>query len=163
MYRRYIIVGIVFFLLIGSYFIFFNKKDNSEQYEKYYNKLVEREEFTNYLDDVNLSIKEIEEDDSKYTYTITFDGVTSTKSNIKILVLDERCSKDKIDNFPSFGIIDNEGYSLVKAGNEDVENKLLKGINLIAIKREKIDYFIIYFSNDNNEQFAKLKVSDFLN
>lgn len=162
MYRRYVIVGIVFFLLIGSYFIFFNKKENSKEYEKYYSKLVEREEFSNYLDDINLNISQLEEENSKYTYTITFDGVTSTKNNVKILILDEKCSKDKIEHFPSFGIIDNEGYSLVKIGSEDIENKLLKGVNLTVIRAEKIDNFIIYFSSDNVEQFVKVKVSDFL-
>ena len=62
MYRRYIVVGIVFFLLVGAYFMFFDKKEN-KNYEKYYNKLVSHENFKSYLDHVNLNIEEIEEDE----------------------------------------------------------------------------------------------------
>jgi len=163
MYRRYIIVGIVFFLLIGAYFVFFDKEKDNNDYEKYYNKLVEREEFSSYLDDVNLSIEEVEEDNSKYSYIITFDGVEEKKENIKILVIDEECSKEKVESFPSFGIIENKGYSLVKEGNQDVEKKLLKGVNLTIIEKEKIETFIIYFSSGSNEQFVKVNVSDFIN
>jgi len=161
MYRRYIAVGIVFFLLIGAYFLFFfEKKDKS--YEKYYSKLVERKSFEDSLNGVNIDIEEIDEGDSKYTYIITFDGVSETKSNVKILVLDEKCSKEKVDNFPSFGIVANKGYSLVKNGEENEENKLIKGVNLTVINKEKIDYFIIYFSSNNKEQFVKVQVSTFL-
>jgi hypothetical protein len=162
MYRRYIIVGIVFFILIGAYFIFFDSENTNNEYEKYYKKLVEREEFATYLDDVNLNIEEIEDGNSKYSYIVTFDGVNEDKNDIKILVLDEKCSKEKMEKFPSFGIIANKGYSLVKDGNENEEKKLLKGVNLTIIGEDKIDYFIIYFSSDSNEQFVKVEVSTFL-
>ena len=162
MYRRYIIVGIVFFLLVGAYFILFDKDSDNKEYEKYYNKLVNKEEFKNYIDDVNLNIEEIEED-SKYTYIITFDGVSEKKENIKILVLDEKCSKDKIEQYPSIGIVANKGYSLVASGNEDEENKLFKGVNLTIIGKDKIDTFIIYFSSNGVEEFAKVQVSSFTN
>ena len=99
MYRRYIIVGVVFFLLIGAYFVFFNEKDNNKDYEKYYNKLVRREEFKTYLDDVNISVEEVAEGDSKYSYIITFDGVSENQNNVKILALDEECDKEKTEKF----------------------------------------------------------------
>lgn len=160
MYRRYIVVGIVFFLLVGAYFILFDKENDNNTYEKYYNKLVNKDEFKNYIDDVNLNIEEIEED-SKYTYIITFDGVSEKKENIKILVLDEKCSKDKIEKYPSIGIVANKGYSLVPNGNEEEENKLFKGVNLTVIDKDKIDTFIIYFSSNGVEEFAKVNVSSF--
>ena len=163
MYRRYIIVGAVFFILIGAYFIFFDKDKENDDYEKYYNKLVVNDTFVNYLDDVNLNIQEIGGENDKYTYTITFDGVSEDKNNIKILALADNCSKDKLEKFPSFGIISNKGYSLVKEGNEDEENKRLKGINLVIIDKEKINGFIIYFACDDNEQFVKAQVNDFSN
>ena len=160
MYRRYIVVGIVFFLLIGAYFVFFDKKAGSNDYEKYYNKLVKREEFNSYLDDVNINVEEqFDAENSRYSYSVFFDGVNEVKENIKILILDENCSKGKIEYFPSFGIIDNKGYSLVKEGNEDRANKLLEGVRLSVSNKNKIDYFIIYFSSDNIEQFARIAVS----
>lgn len=158
MYRRYIVVGVVFFLLIGAYFIFFDKNKSSNDYEKYYSKLVEREEYKDYLDDVNVSIEEVKED-GKYSYIVTFDGVTSAKENVKILVLDEKCNKDEIEFFPSFGIVGNFGYSLVTNGNEDEEAKKIRGVNLTIIDKEKIDNFIIYFNSNGVEEFAKISVS----
>lgn len=163
MYRRYIIVGIVFFLLIWAYFMFFDKKEDNNEYENYYNKLVSNENFISYIDDVNISVEEIDEGNNKYSYIITFDGVNQTKENIKILVLNQECRKDQIEEFPSFGIIANEGYSLVKLGNEDESKKMIKGVNLAVLDKEKIEYFIIYFSHSNLEQFVKIKVSDFIN
>lgn len=160
MYRRYIVVGVVFFLLIGAYFVFFDKKEDKNDYEKYYNKLVERQEFNPYLDDVNINIEEIDEGNSKYTYIVTFDGVSSTKSDIKILVLDEGCTKDNMEVFPSFGIVENKGYSLVKDGEENIDNKQLKGVNLTILDENEIDYFIIYFSSNGVEEFAKVQVSN---
>lgn len=160
MYRRYIIVGVVFFLLIGAYFVFFDKKEDKNDYEKYYNKLVERQEFKSYLDDVNINIEEIDEGNSKYSYIVTFDGVSSTKSDVKILVLDEECTKDNMEVFPSFGIVENRGYSLVKDGEENIDNKQLKGINLTILDENEIDYFIIYFSSNGVEEFAKVQVSN---
>lgn len=159
MYRRYIIVGVVFFLLIGAYFVFFNEKDNNKDYEKYYNKLVRREEFKTYLDDVNISVEEVAEGDSKYSYIITFDGVSENQNNVKILALDEECDKEKIEKFPSFGIIADKGYSLVKNGEENAEKKKIKGVNLAVVDEEEIDYFIIYFSSDKGEQFVKVSVN----
>ena len=160
MYRRYIIVGVVFFLLIGAYFVFFDKKEDKNDYEKYYNKLVERQEFKSYLDDVNINIEEIDEGNSKYSYIVTFDGVSSTKSDVKILVLDEECTKDNMEVFPSFGIVENRGYSLVKDGEENIDNKQLKGVNLTILDENEIDYFIIYFSSNGVEEFAKVQVSN---
>lgn len=163
MYRRYIVVGVVFFLLIGAYFIFFDKKSNDNEYEKYYNKLLNRTEFSSYLNDVNINIEEIEQENSKYTYTITFGGVTEKKENIKILVLDEKCSKENVEVFPSIGIVSDKGYSLVKEGEQDTNNKLYEIGALSIADKEKIDIFLIYFNSNGREEFVKVKVSDFLN
>ncbi len=160
MYRRYIIVGVFFLLLIGSYFIFFNDKKDNNDYEKYYNSLVEKEDYLDTLDGVNLSIDEIEEA-SKYNYVITFDGVSEKQSNVKILVLNNNCTKDSVETFPSFGIIDNKDYSLVK-GNNNLEKKELMGVNLTIIDSDKIDYLLIYYKANNREQFVRVKVSNYL-
>ncbi len=160
MYRRYIIVGVFFLLLIGSYFIFFNDKKDNNDYEKYYNSLVEKEDYLDTLEGVNLSIDEIEEA-SKYNYVITFDGVSEKQSNVKILVLNNNCTKDNVETFPSFGIIDNKDYSLVKENN-NLEKKELMGVNLTIIDSDKIDYLLIYYKANNKEQFVRVKVSNYL-
>ena len=64
--------------------------------------------------------------------------------------------------FPSFGIVENKGYSLVKDGEENIDNKQLKGVNLTVLDEDKIDYFIIYFSSNGVEDFAKVQVSTFV-
>ena len=160
MYRRYIIVGAVFLLLVGVYFAFFNDKKGGNEYEKYYNKLVKNEEFSTYLDDVNVSVEEVDEGNNKFSYVVTFDGVSENQNNVKILVLDADCNKEKVEEFPSFGIISEKGFSLVKNGEENSQNKKIKGVNLIVVDEEEIDYFIIYFSSDKQEKFIKIQVGE---
>ena len=163
MYRRYVIVGVVFFLLIGAYFAFFDKKEENNDYEKYYKKLVNREEFSSYLDDVNITIKETLQSDSKYTYEIVLGGVTSKKEDIKVLILDDNCKEEIVEFFPSIGIVSDKGYSLVKKGEEDRKNNLFEYARLAISDEEKIDYFIIYFSSNGVEEFARVAVSTFSN
>ena len=159
MYRRYIIVCVVCFLLIGAYFMFFDKDEHENDYEEYYTKLVERDEFADYLNDVNLNIEEVFDENFKYSYIIVFDGVNEIKEDVKILVLEENWSEEEIEYFPSFGIIANFGYSLVKEGNENEENKLIKGISLSISNVDKIENFIIYFSSNGVEEFVKIPVN----
>ena len=157
MYRRYIIVWLVFFLLIGAYFVFFDKDKNSNEYNKYYKKLVNRDDYEDSLSGVTLTIDEIEEE-GKYSYIITFDNVSVKNENVKILVV----SKD-ISNkyFPSFGIVDNIGYSLVEK-DKVCESKEKKGINLVISDSEKIENLYIYYSSNGNEQFVNVKVVNYL-
>lgn len=145
-------------MLIGAYFIFIDKKDGNNEYEEYYKKLVERGNFSDSFDGVNVYVEEIVQTDNKYTYIITLDGVSEKKEDVKVLVLDEKCKKDEVEYFPSFGIMDNKGYSLVKDGEEDNENKMIKGINLTVVDKNKIDCFLIYFSSNGGEQFVRVSV-----
>lgn len=160
MYRRYIIVGVFFLLLIGSYFVFFNDKETTNDYDKYYLSLISKDNYSDSINGVSLSIDEIE-DNNKYSYIITFDNVSEKQENLKILVLDNNCNKEKIKAFPSFGIIDNKNYSLVSANN-DIEKKELKGVNLTIIDSDKIEYLLIYYNSNNVEQFVRVKVSNYL-
>lgn len=157
MYRRYIIVGLVFFLLIGAYFVFFDKDKGNKEYEKYYNKLVEKDQYSDVLDGIELSIIEVEEN-NKYDYMITFDNASEKKENVKILVVNP---DDEGKYFPSFGMLDNKGYSIVCNG-EISEEKDIKGVNLTILDSEKIEYLLIYFSSNNNEQFVKVNVVNYL-
>ena len=156
MYRRYIVVGLVFFLLVGAYFVFFDK-DSNKEYERYYNKLVENGRYNDSLDGVVLSIVE-EQVDNKYNYIITFDNASEKQENVKILVVNE---DDEKGYFPSFGIIDNKGYSIV-SNRETSEFKDIKGVNLTILDSEKIESLLIYFCSNNNEQFIKVDVVNYL-
>ena len=138
--------------------MFFYKGSSADEYENYYNKLINHDNYKGYLDGVNLNIEEIDNGDSRYSYIITFDGASDYQGDVKILVLDENCNKEEIEQFPSFGIIANQGYSLVKKGMENEKEKKLKGVNLTIVDSEKIDSFLIYFGSNSNEQFAKVKV-----
>jgi len=158
MYRRYIIVGLVFFLLIGAYFVFFDKDKNDKVYDKYYNKLVDKEDYSDNLNGIEISIIEVG-DNNKYDYMITFDDPDEKKENVKFLVVNP---DDDSKYFPSFGIIDNKGYSIVPNG-EINEEKDLKGVNLTILDSDKIEYLLIYFSSESNEQFVKVNVGNYLN
>lgn len=158
MYKRYIIVGLVFFLLIGAYFIFFNDRKNND-YEKYYTKLIEKDNYSDSLSGVNLEIVESLESNDKYSYIITFDNVSVVNNDVKILVSDG--SEYKKDYFPSFGIVDNKGYSIIPM-SEEKGDKQVKGVNLTILESEKINYLLIYYSSNNHEQFVRVKVSNYL-
>ena len=160
MYRRYIVIGVVFFLLIGAYFVFFDKEKTSKEYKTIYNKLINKTDYSGGIDGVTLSIEEISEN-SKYSYIVTFDNVEERKNNVKVLVADASSSKDNIGHFPSFGIIDNKGYSLIPNGVNAGE-KEFKGLNLTIIDVDQIEELLIYFSSDDGEQFVKVNVSNYL-
>lgn len=159
MYRRYIIVGVVFLLLVGAYFVFFDKDKSDKEYSKYYNKLVDKEEYGDNLNGVTLTIFESEEND-KYSYVVTFDNVSVVNKNVKILVADSS-KKDNKEYYPSFGIVDNKGYSIIPSNSEKKE-KEVKGVNLTVVDVDKIEYLLVYYSSNDNEQFVKVKVSNYL-
>ena len=161
MYRRYIVIGIVFLLLIGAYFVFFDKDKSDKEYEKYYNKLVDRDNYSDSLNGISLSIDEISED-NKYSYIVTFDNVSEREDNVKILVVNGNAKKDNVEYYPSFGIVDNEGYSLILS-SEDRGEKEIKGVNLTILESDKIEYLLIYFSSDDSEQFVRVSVGNYLN
>ena len=140
--------------------MFFNSEKNDKEYEKYYIKLVEKDKYKEELEGVYLSIDEVE-DNGKYSYIITFDNVGKKQENVKILVVDGKSKEDKIEYFPSFGIVENKGYSIVLE-NEEVKEKEAKGVNLTILDSEKIEYMLIYFNGNNKEQFVRVKVSDYL-
>lgn len=161
MYRRYVIVGIFFFLLIGAYFVFFDKEKTNKEYNKYYEKLVSRKEYKDSLDGIMLSIDEVKEND-RYDYIITFDNVDERKDNVKILVVDSKTDKNDKRYYPSFGIVNDQGYSIIK-NNEDITGKETKGVNLMILDTDRIEEILIYFSSNENEQFVKINVSHYLN
>lgn len=158
MRRRYIFIGIFILLLIGAYFIFFYKNNKNNDYKEYYTRLLQQESFSNTLEGLDLSVEEIEEN-GKYSYVITIDDAMEKYDDVKVLVVNGSCSEEKIEAYPSFGIIDSKGYSLIPKGEKKVE-KELKGINLTILETEKIEYLLVYFSGNGNEQFVKVKVSN---
>ena len=160
MYRRYFIIGFVFLLLVCAYFIFFDKENNSNDYNEYYNKLVSRETYSDSLDGVGLSIYE-SIDDGEYVYSVIFDDVEEKESNVKVLIVDSMASKDEVKYFPSFGIIDSEGCSLIpEGGQSSIKEKEMLSLNIEY--GERIEYMLIYFNGNGEEQFVRVKVSDYL-
>ena len=47
MHKRYFVILSVLITLVGCFFLFFDEPSNEELYDKYYNKIVENEEFNN--------------------------------------------------------------------------------------------------------------------
>ena len=93
------------------------------------------------------------------SYIITFDGVSVVNNDVKILVSDG--GEYKKDYFPSFGIVDNKGYSIIPM-SDSIEGKQLKGVNLTILESEKIESLFIYYSSNGNEQFVRVNVSNYL-
>lgn len=149
-------------MLIGAYFVFFNNLDNKDHsYSKCYTKLVNREVYEDNLDNVSLSIvRSDKKENNLYDYVFIFDGVSEKLSNVKIMVVDSNYA-NRDGYYPSFGIIDNKGYSLINKDDEK-GNKEIKGINLAIVDSSEIDYVLIYFSYDNIEKFVNVKVSNYL-
>lgn len=160
MYRRYFIIGFVFFLLIGAYFVFFDKESENNDYDIYYKKLADREYYSDEIEGVDISIFE-NEDNGTYIYSIIIDNVKEKESDIKVLILDENVTKGDVKYFPSFGIVDNKGCSLIPTGL-DGGAKEKDMLSLSMEYNAKIEYILIYFNGNNEEQFAKIKVSDYL-
>lgn len=160
MYRRYIFIGMFVLLLVGAYFIFFDKDNRNNDYEEYYTKLLKQESFSNTLEGLSLSVEEIEEN-GKYSYIITIDEASEKQSDVKVLLLNGNCKEEELEVYPSFGIIDNKDYSIVPK-DEEISDKEIKGINLTILEKGKIEYLLIYFLGNGKEQFVKVKVSNYL-
>lgn len=128
-------------------------------YEEYYVKLVENHTYNSILEGIDLSIIESEEN-GKYNYIITLDNVSSRQDDVKVLVIENTATKD-IKYFPSFGIVDNKGYSLIPLVDEKEENEV-KGINLTILDTDKIEDLLIYFNSNDREQFVKVRIVDYL-
>ena len=160
MYRRYFVVGLVFLLLVGAYFVFFDKDNSDNEYEVYFSKLVNADNYVDSLSGVDLEVYEVETS-GKYVYTMVFSEVLKKESNIKVLVMDDS-QKDDYGYYPSFGIIDNKDCSLVPSGSEKKVNES-EGLSLTMEYDKKIEWLRIYFASESGEQFARIRVIDYLN
>ncbi len=146
-------------MLIGAYFIFFDNDKTNKDYNKIVENLAEKENYNEQLIGANLDIEEISEDD-KYDYIITIDNVSQKKDNVRVLVMEDiEDYKDK--HFPSFGVIDDKGYSIIPS-NEQKREKEIKGLNLTILDSDKIECLLIYFACDGEEQFIRVNVASYL-
>ena len=155
--KRYLTIGLVLFLLVISYFLFFYEPKIDNDYDFYYNKLVSQEIFDDNIIDFDVNIQEIIRENSNYDYVITFENFIQEKENVKILILDEDLKNNEdVQESASFGIIGNYNYNFYI--NDDIENNVIKGCNLVILDNKKVDYFLIYFSGSGEEFFYKIEV-----
>lgn len=155
MYKRYITVIIFLIILVGCFFLFFDKPTSKELYTKYLNKL---EETTNYNDlstnkELNINIDN-EYISNQYHYVITF---TSNSNLMDFKALAIPSNSNSGEYYPSFGIFDNENIDLV---NNDVKENETKGVNLVVSNRDKLEAFRIYVSYNNYEYYYLLNVGE---
>lgn len=152
MYKRYITILVFLAILVGCFFLFFDKDSNKELYDKYLNKLESREKFDNLSENKDLNINIVNDYvNNQYHYVITFTS-NSKLNNFKALVISNAKNNEKY--YPSFGIFDNENINLV---NKTPDEKETKGVNLVVSHREKIDTFKVFVSYNNCEYFYTLK------
>ena len=155
MYKRYLTVIIVLIVLVGCFFLFFDKPTNKELYTEYFNKLESNSEYDSLVDNDEIKIN-IEHSylNNRYHYVVTFTG-TTTLNNFKAMVVP---NESKVDEYyPSFGILDNENVNLVasEAGKNEA-----KGDNLVISNRDKIEAFKIYVSYNSYEYYYLISVGE---
>ena len=87
MYKRYLTVIIFLVILVGCFFLFFDKPTNKELYTKYLKKLENASEYANIAQNENLKISiDNEYINNQYHYVITFTS-NKTLNNFKALVI----------------------------------------------------------------------------
>lgn len=155
MSKRYFIVVMFLIILVGCFFLFFDKPTNKELYTKYYKKIDSIKEFNDLSENEELNI-EIDNEyiSNQYQYVITFTS-NSTLNNFKTLVVPFISSSEIY--YPSFGIIDNKNINLVSNNASDDE---AKGVNLVISNREKVESFKVYVSYNNDEYYYLINVGD---
>ncbi len=153
MYKRYITILLFFLVLVGCFFLFFDKKDNKKLYTEYFNKLDSTTHYNNLDENDNLNVK-IDSDyiNNQYHYVINFTS-NSTLANFKALVIPS--SNRENDFYPSFGIFDNKDISLV---NNDAKKGETKGVNLVISNKQKVESLKVYVSYNNQEYYYLLNV-----
>lgn len=155
MYKRYLTVIIVLVVLVGCFFLFFDKPTNKELYNQYLAKLDNKSEYDNLLEnnEVNINI-EHSYLNNQYHYVVTFTS-KETLNNFKAMVIPSENRSEEY--YPSFGIFDNEKVNLV---NHDAEENETKGVNLVVSSREKIESFKIYISYNSYEYYYLISVGE---
>lgn len=153
MNKRYLIVIVLLVVLVGCFFLFFDKPTNEELYNKYLNKLESRESFDDLKENEDLDIViDSAYIDNQYHYVLTFTS-TITLNNFKALVTIE--NEDSSEYYPSFGIFDNKNINLV---NDEPKDSEVKGVNLVVSNRDKVETFRVYVSYNNYEYFYSINV-----
>lgn len=163
MLKRYLTIIITFVVLVGMYLIFFHDRNSvDKEYAKYYEMLINREEFIEDAGVIDILIPAPKKDGDKYQYSISFVDAKQRLENVKIMILDSSVKKeDKIKMTPnSFGIINNKGYTfdVKEAAELDPSDNVLAGGAFNLYDKDKVDYFIIYLSFNNQELFIKIVV-----
>lgn len=154
MNKRYFTVIIFLIILVGCFFLFFDKPTNKELYTKYYKKINNASEYSKLKDNKDLNIViDSEYINNQYHYVVTFTS-NKTLNNFKAMVV-SLANNEKY--YPSFGIIDNENINLVTDNPSDNETK---GVNLVVSSVEKVETFKIYVSYDNGEYYYLMNVGD---
>lgn len=155
MYKRYLTVIMVLIVLVGCFFLFFDKPTNKELYNEYLNKLDNVNEYNNLVDNNELKIN-IDHSylNNQYHYVITFTS-KATLNNFKAMVIPSENKSEEY--YPTFGIFDNENINLVDSDAGEGETK---GVNLVISNREKIESFKIYVSYNSYEYYYLISVGE---
>jgi len=155
MYKRYLTVIIVLVILVGCFFLFFDKPTNKELYQEYLEKLQNVETYDDLNSNNNLNIDvEGEYINNQYHYVLTFTS-TTTLNNFKAMAIIDGVSI--VSYYPSFGIIDNENINLV---NDNAKDNETKGVNLVVTNRDKVETFKVYVSYNSYEYYYLINVGE---
>lgn len=155
MYKRYLIVFLFLAILVGCFFLFFDKPTNKDLYKEYYEKLDKVSDYNDLNDNNDLHIViDTEYINNQYHYVVTFTS-TKTLNNFKALVLPKDNRSEEY--YPTFGIFDNNNINLVDSDAKEGETK---GVNLVISNREKIQAFKVYVSYDSYEYYYLINVEE---
>lgn len=155
MFKRYLIVFIFLAILVGCFFLFFDKPTNKDLYNEYLTKLERKESFDNINDNSELKIvvdnKYI---NNQYHYVVTFTS-KATLNNFKALVIPNNNISEEY--YPSFGIIDNKNINLVDSDAKEGETK---GVNLVVSNKEEIETFKVFVSYNSYEYYYLIDMGE---
>lgn len=155
MNKRYLTVLMFLAILVGCFFLFFDKPTNKEIYDKYLNMIASEREYDDLSSNNELNINvENQYINEQYHYVVSFTPNTTLNNFKAFVVVDE---KEKEVYYPSFGIVDNHNINLVDEKNADNE---AEGINLVVNNKEKIEKLKIYVSYNNYEYFYLMNMEE---
>lgn len=155
MSKRYLTILTFLAILVGCFFLFFDKPTNKEMYTQYLTKIESKKDYDDLRNNTQLNI-ELENQfiNNQYHYVFTFTS-NEMLNNFKAFVVSGERNSEVY--YPSFGIIDNQNVNLVKEKSNENETA---GVNLVVSNKEKIEEFKIYVSYNNYEYFYLMKVEE---
>lgn len=155
--KKIFIVLLCLFMMTGCQTRKTNSDDENideklyQQYQEYYAKLNECQDFDSEIDDCSISLILNKTNNDNIRYDIIIDKPQVKMLNIKAIAFVEN---EEQYNPPSIGLLEEETFSL-EPGVIDKENGIYKGINLSGMTSLKEIKVKVYLTYEKDNQFIE--------